>query len=77
MTRRNKEPSTSGTVTLVGKITKTTEGNLTKPKTVTGILEEIKQEICDDYCKYPTLAKREGELFEYNSPCMKCPLTRL
>lgn len=28
-------------------------------KTVTDILEEVKQEMCDDYCKYPTIVMIE------------------
>lgn len=46
-------------------------------KTITDILEEVKQEICDDYCKYPTLVDDREDLFADDSPCMKCPLTRL
>ena len=46
-------------------------------KTVTDILEEVKQEMCDDYCKYPTIVNDREDLFADDSPCMKCPLTRL
>ena len=46
-------------------------------KTVTDILEEVKQEMCDRYCKYPTLVNDREELFAEDGPCMKCPLTRL
>lgn len=38
---------------------------------------EIKQEMCDEYCKYPTLVDDREDLFADDSPCMKCPLTRL
>ena len=48
-----------------------------KSKTITDILEEIKQEMCDEYCKYPTLVDDREDLFADDSPCMKCPLTRL
>ena len=48
-----------------------------EPKTVTDILEEIKQEMCDGYCKYPTLVNNREDLFADDSPCMGCPLTRL
>lgn len=51
------------------KLTEDTKEEHEKSKTVTDILEEIKQEMCDEYCKYPTLVD--------DSPCMKCPLTRL
>lgn len=46
-------------------------------KTVTDILEEVKQEMCDRYCKYPTLVNDREELFAEDGPCMKCPLNRL
>lgn len=46
-------------------------------KTVTNILEEVKQEMCDRYCKYPTLVNDREELFAEDGPCMKCPLNRL
>ena len=46
-------------------------------KTVTGILEEVKQEMCDDYCKYPTIVNDREDLFADNSPCTECPLTKL
>lgn len=46
-------------------------------KTITDILEEVKQEMCDDYCKYPTLVNNREDLFADDSPCMGCPLTRL
>lgn len=65
-----------GVATITEKLTKIAEEGTIDTKTVTGILEKVKQEICDSYCKYPTLAERE-ELFEDNSPCMECPLTRL
>lgn len=66
-----------GVATITEKVYKIAEEATLNTKTVTGILEKVKQEICDGYCKYPTLTKREGELFEDNSPCMECPLTRL
>lgn len=48
-----------------------------KSKTVTDILEEVKQEICDDYCKYPTIVNDREDLFADDSPCMECPLNKL
>lgn len=48
-----------------------------RTKTVSDILEEVKQEICDDYCKYPTQVDSEEDLFADDSPCMMCPLSRL
>lgn len=48
-----------------------------RTKTVTDIMEEVKQEICDDYCKYPTQVDSKKDLFADDSPCMTCPLSRL
>lgn len=59
------------------KLTEDTKEEHEKSKTVTDILEEIKQEMCDEYCKYPTLVDNIEDLFADDSPCMKCPLTRL
>lgn len=46
-------------------------------KTITDILEEVKQEMCDGYCKYPTQVDNREDLFADDSPCMECPLTKL
>ena len=46
-------------------------------KTVTDILEEVKQEMCDGYCKYPTIVSDREELFAKDGPCMECPLNKL
>ena len=48
-----------------------------KHKTVTDILEEVKQQICDDYCKYPTLIDDIEELFVDGGCCTECPLNKL
>lgn len=48
-----------------------------KSKTVTDILEEVKQEMCDDYCKYPTIVNDREDLFADDSPCIECPLNKL
>lgn len=44
---------------------------------VTDILEEVKQEMCDGYCKYPTIVNDREELFAKDGPCMECPLNKL
>lgn len=46
-------------------------------KTVTDILEEVKQEMCDGYCKYPTIVSDREDLFAKDGPCMECPLNKL
>ena len=44
-------------------------------KTITNILEEVRQEMCDNYCKYPD---REDLLADDGlCPCIGCPLDRL
>lgn len=45
--------------------------------TVTDIFEQIKQEICDDFCKYPGLMQDQDDLYKENGPCSKCPLNKL
>lgn len=37
-------------------------------------LEEVKEDICDNYCKYPT-EYEDNELLEV--VCNRCPLNRL
>jgi hypothetical protein len=49
---------------------------------VTGIIEKIKTEICDHYCKYPAIYDtREDSDKEYDKMiaevCEHCPLNRL
>lgn len=48
-------------------------------KSVTEILREISEEVCDHYCKYTDIwdAESEGrELFE-SEICKNCPMGRL
>ena len=48
-------------------------------KTITQEFEEIKEQICDKYCKYPDTwdAEKEGcELWE-SKICTNCPMNRL
>ena len=44
-------------------------------KTIPEIIEEIKEQICDKYCKYPGEYKDPDELIE--KECENCPLCRL
>lgn len=52
-------------------------------KTVTEILGDIEQEICERYCKYPEIAKTEtddpdlAEDLLYDKYCGSCPLSRI
>lgn len=46
-----------------------------EPKSTTEIIEEVKNNICDHYCKYPSEIKDYDELIE--TVCSKCPLNRL
>lgn len=52
-------------------------------KTVTEILGDIEQEICDSYCKYPEICLsevKEPDLAAdklYNDYCAKCPFNKI
>lgn len=51
-------------------------------KTISEQLEEIREQICDHYCKYPEQdipeGKQDGWLIDDpDSPCQKCPLSKL
>lgn len=49
-------------------------------KTIIQIIEEVKEEMCNKYCKYPNEYKPEEhdgmELWD-SDICKNCPLTRL
>ena len=38
------------------------------------VVEEVRKEMCDDYCKYPHECKDEEEL---NERCNNCPMCRI
>lgn len=61
----------------IAEITGAAKEDSEKSKTVTDVLEEVKQEMCDDYCKYPTIVNDREDLFANDSPCMECPLNKL
>ena len=52
-------------------------------KTVTDLLTEIEDEICNDYCKFPDIARAEvkdanaAEDLLYTKYCKGCPLNKL
>ena len=45
-----------------------------REKSVSEIIEEVVVKICDDYCKYPDICKKEDDLMKI---CDECPLNRL
>ena len=45
-----------------------------KEKSITQILDDVKSEICDKYCKYPYEVEDEADL---DKICENCPLERL
>ena len=51
-----------------------------KVKSITQQIEEVKEEMCDKFCRYPLMptpaGKDEGWLLD-DSPCNDCPLNRL
>lgn len=61
----------------VAEITGAAKEDSEKSKTVTDILEEVKQEMCDGYCKYPTIVNDREDLFAKDGPCMECLLNKL
>lgn len=61
----------------IAEITGAAKEDSEKSKTVTDVLEEVKQEMCDDYCKYPTIVNDREDLFADDSPYMECPLNKL
>jgi len=51
-------------------------------KSITEIIESVKEDICDKYCKYPCMTPPEGKdedwlTMDKDSPCNTCPLLRL
>lgn len=57
-------------------------GNEMKEKSITEIIESIKEDICDKYCKYPCMTPPDGKDEDWltndqDSPCNTCPLLRL
>ena len=44
-------------------------------KTITEFFDEIKSNICDNYCKYPSEIKDYDKLID--TTCSKCPLRKL
>ena len=53
------------------------EGQQMAEKTATQIIEEVRDEMCNKYCKYPDLWNDEnGELCD-SEECQNCPLNKL
>lgn len=50
-----------------------------KEKTISQLLEEVANEICDHYCKYPMLYTSDNESVELlvEEHCAECPLNRI
>ena len=47
---------------------------MNKEKSISQILDDVKSEICDKYCKYPYEIEGEADL---DKICENCPLERL
>lgn len=45
-----------------------------KQKSVTELIEEVREEICDKYCKYSDRGLSDDEIEEL---CTNCPLNKL
>lgn len=74
---RSEEDITKEHSKTIAEITGAAKEDSEKSKTVTDILEEVKQEMCDGYCKYPTIVNDREDLFAKDGPCMECPLNKL
>ena len=49
-----------------------------KEKTISQLLEEVANEICDNYCKYPAECSSEKEFEELlDTHCLNCQLSKL
>lgn len=49
-----------------------------KEKTISQLLEEVANEICDNYCKYPAEYNSKKEFEELlDTHCLNCPLSKL
>lgn len=48
-------------------------------KTLIEIVEQIKADMCDNYCKWPSLYKGDENAFDrlLDERCAHCPLNRL
>lgn len=46
-------------------------------KTISEQFEEIKEQMCDHYCKYPAEWDEDDGPLEDSEICATCPLTRL
>lgn len=51
------------------------KGEKTEENNSKDVVEEVKADICDFYCKYPTQDWAEYEMED--TVCIKCPLRRL
>ncbi len=52
--------------------------NTEKQKTIVTIIEEVLEEMCDKYCKYPEMIPDlDEQILDETAPCESCPLNRL
>jgi hypothetical protein len=59
----------------IAEITGAAKEDSEKSKTVTDIIEEVKQEICDEYCIYTKMIPNLNQ--ECKDICDRCPLNKL
>ena len=48
-----------------------------KQKSVVNVIEEVMNEVCDKYCKFPEQYTDEDEEKLYEKHCNNCPLNKL
>ncbi len=75
--RKMSDSDLEGVRNLSGKCIAEIREKLADVKTVTEVIEEVKEDICGMYCKYPGLVSPEvwDEIFP--DVCGNCPLDRL
>lgn len=63
-------------MTITENLTGVVKEDYKRVKTVTDILEEVRTEMCDDYCVYPRITPNDYE--KYKRICdEECPLNKL
>ena len=62
-------------MTMTENLTGVVKEDHKRAKTVTDILEEVKQEMCDEYCIYVKMLPNFNQ--ECKDICDRCPLNRL
>ena len=74
-TRVGEDDAKEKPKTVTENLTGVVKEDRERTKTVTDILEEVKQEMCDDYCIYTRMIPNFNQ--ECKDICDRCPLNKL